>query len=218
MKKAMWSSSGAADRPCLPDCPTCCMCGSWRRRSCESRRHAERAGLTIEAATEIVTKRDIASHDFVRRHFGIDRRDPAHYDLVINTAKFTPADAADLIVSALAGLRGCGLSSPSAPGGVACPPCTGAHLRVCFCRSWVLEAGSRAAKVVFLEVRRAALSALQYFPRRFHRHARLRPHHAVDAVFCGAIRRQLLRGRPLGGIVCCRAVCRRAAIGPPVRS
>ena len=67
------------------------------------RRHAERAGLTIEAATEIVTKRDVASHEFVLRHFGIDRRDPMHYDLVINMAKFTPAAAADLIVSVLPG-------------------------------------------------------------------------------------------------------------------
>jgi len=68
------------------------------------RRHAERAGLTIEAAAEIVTKRDMASHDFVQRHFGIDRRDPVHYDLVINMARFSPAQAVDLIVSALAGL------------------------------------------------------------------------------------------------------------------
>lgn len=68
------------------------------------RRHAERAGLTIEAAAEIVTKRDMASHDFVQRYFGIDRRDPAHYDLVINMARFSPVQAVDLIVSALAGL------------------------------------------------------------------------------------------------------------------
>lgn len=67
-------------------------------------RHAERAGITIEAATEIVTKRDAASHDFVQRYFGIDRRDPVHYDLVINMARFSPAQAVDLIISALAGL------------------------------------------------------------------------------------------------------------------
>lgn len=65
------------------------------------RRHAERAGLTIEAAREIVRKRDEASHDFVKRHFKIDRRDPSHYDLIINTARMTPAAAADLIISAL---------------------------------------------------------------------------------------------------------------------
>ena len=68
------------------------------------RRHAQRAGLTTEAAAEIVTKRDLASHDFVQRHFGIDRRDPVHYDLVINMARFSPVQAVDLIVSALAGL------------------------------------------------------------------------------------------------------------------
>ncbi len=68
------------------------------------RRHAQRAGLTTEAAAEIVTKRDLASHDFVQRYFGIDRRDPVHYDLVINMARFSPVQAVDLIVSALAGL------------------------------------------------------------------------------------------------------------------
>ncbi len=67
-------------------------------------RHAERAGLTVEAARELVMKRDAASHDFVSRYFGIDRRDPTHYDLGINTAKLTPAAAVELIVTALAGL------------------------------------------------------------------------------------------------------------------
>jgi cytidylate kinase len=69
-------------------------------------RHAERAGLTIEAAREIVRKRDEASYDFVKRHFKIDRREPPNYDLIINTAKMTPAAAADLIISALPCLPG----------------------------------------------------------------------------------------------------------------
>jgi cytidylate kinase len=66
------------------------------------RRHAERAGLTVEAAREIVQGRDRASYDFVKRYFDVDRRDPALYDVVINSAKLTPAAATDLIISALA--------------------------------------------------------------------------------------------------------------------
>jgi cytidylate kinase len=66
------------------------------------RRHGERTGLTADAAREQVLRRDRASVDFVKRYYNADVADPALYDLIINTAKITPAAAADLVISALA--------------------------------------------------------------------------------------------------------------------
>ena len=68
------------------------------------KRHGERAGLTSAAARETVLNRDRASVDFVKRFYNADVNDPSLYDLIINTAKITPAAAADLIVKALASL------------------------------------------------------------------------------------------------------------------
>lgn len=65
-------------------------------------RHAQRAGLSPAAAREIVLQRDRASADFVSRYHDVDVDDLALYDLVLNTARVTPAAAADLIIDALA--------------------------------------------------------------------------------------------------------------------
>jgi cytidylate kinase len=65
------------------------------------RRHGERAGLTADAARGQVLKRDRASVDFVKRYYNADVADPALYDLIISTAKITPAAAAGLVISAL---------------------------------------------------------------------------------------------------------------------
>ena len=73
-------------------------------RELRVRRHGERAGLTAEAAREAVLARDRASADFIRQYYDADVADPALYDLIINTGKLTPADAAELIISALASL------------------------------------------------------------------------------------------------------------------
>lgn len=69
------------------------------------RRHGERAGLTADAAREQVLKRDRASVDFVKRYYNADVADPSLYDLIISTAKITPAAATDLVIQALAFLR-----------------------------------------------------------------------------------------------------------------
>lgn len=37
---------------------------------------------------------------FARRHFSQDPRNPALYDLAVNTATFPPSDAAELIIAA----------------------------------------------------------------------------------------------------------------------
>jgi CMP/dCMP kinase len=65
-------------------------------------RHAERAGLKVEAARESVLARDRATADFIRHYYDADVADPMLYDLIINTSKLTPSAAADLIISALA--------------------------------------------------------------------------------------------------------------------
>ena len=65
-------------------------------------RHQERAGLTEAAAREYVLKRDQASLDFLNSYYNIDPNDPLLYDIIINTAKVTPAAAADLVINALA--------------------------------------------------------------------------------------------------------------------
>lgn len=66
------------------------------------RRHGERAGLTPEAAREVVLARDRASVDFVKRYYDVDPADPSLYDLIINTGKVTPAIVAEMIIGALA--------------------------------------------------------------------------------------------------------------------
>lgn len=65
------------------------------------RRHAERAGLSLEDARAAVAQRDRASLDYVRHFYNLDATDPELYDLVVNTGKMTPAAAVDLIIKAV---------------------------------------------------------------------------------------------------------------------
>ncbi|MBN2146898.1 MAG: cytidylate kinase-like family protein [Anaerolineales bacterium] len=58
-------------------------------------------GLTLEEAQRRIRERDLSDVDWIKRYFGLESHEPALFDLVINTAKFAPADAADLIVKAL---------------------------------------------------------------------------------------------------------------------
>jgi len=66
------------------------------------KRLQEREGLTLEAAQQKIRERDLSDVDWIKRYFGLDSHEPSLFDLIINTAKITPADAADLIVKALA--------------------------------------------------------------------------------------------------------------------
>ena len=61
----------------------------------------EREGLSFEDASKRVHDRDKAHVDFVKHYFDTDIGDPALYDMVINTAKFPPDIAADLIIEGL---------------------------------------------------------------------------------------------------------------------
>jgi CMP/dCMP kinase len=65
------------------------------------KRLAEREKLTREVAQQKIRERDLSDVEWIKRYFGLDSHDPALFDLIINTAKIAPADAADLVVQAL---------------------------------------------------------------------------------------------------------------------
>lgn len=66
------------------------------------KRHGERAGLSPEEASEVVTRRDQASVDYVKRFYNLDPTNVELYDLMLNTGKITPSNAANLIIQAIA--------------------------------------------------------------------------------------------------------------------
>ena len=45
--------------------------------------------------------RDLSDVEWIRRYFGLESHESSLFDLIINTAKYTPADAADLVLAAL---------------------------------------------------------------------------------------------------------------------
>ncbi len=67
-------------------------------------RIAKSENLSLEEATERVKARDASDVDWIRRYFDLDSHDPQLFDLIINTAKTTPAAAAELILKALAAM------------------------------------------------------------------------------------------------------------------
>jgi cytidylate kinase len=64
------------------------------------KRLAEHDNVSLEVAQQRIRERDLSDVDWIHRYFGLDSHDPALFDLIINTAKIAPADAADLIVQA----------------------------------------------------------------------------------------------------------------------
>lgn len=68
------------------------------------KRLQEREKLTLEEAQQRIRERDLSDVDWIKRYFGLDSHEPTLFDLIINTAKYKPADAAELIVKALAAL------------------------------------------------------------------------------------------------------------------
>lgn len=68
-------------------------------------RHLQEHEHLSESEAQLkIKERDLSDVDWIRRYFGLDSHDPALFDLIINTSKFTPALAADLIVRAAAAL------------------------------------------------------------------------------------------------------------------
>lgn len=53
--------------------------------------------LTLKQAEEYIRKEDQERHDYVKKLFGVDLRDPHHYDMVINTDKLTSQEIISII-------------------------------------------------------------------------------------------------------------------------
>lgn len=58
-----------------------------------------RLGLDAEAARAEVRRQDQERQEYLRRHYGIDWSDPLLYGLMINTARVSHEEAADLLAS-----------------------------------------------------------------------------------------------------------------------
>lgn len=61
--------------------------------------------ISVKAATKLVETKDRERNQFVARHFQIDATNPANYDLVLNAARFSTRECADLVIAALERLR-----------------------------------------------------------------------------------------------------------------
>ncbi len=66
------------------------------------KRIIQERNLAQEAARQEISRLDNSSRKFIRRHFQTEVEDPVHYDLVINTERFTYEAAASTVVAALA--------------------------------------------------------------------------------------------------------------------
>ncbi len=67
------------------------------------RRLADAAGIDEKEAERQIKKSDAGRADYIQRFYGISSERPTQYDLVINTDKLSPAEAARLIVQAAGG-------------------------------------------------------------------------------------------------------------------
>jgi cytidylate kinase len=67
------------------------------------RRLAASLGIDEKEAARTIKRSDAARGDYIKRFYGISAELPTHYDLVINTEKLAPEDAAELIVQAARG-------------------------------------------------------------------------------------------------------------------
>jgi Cytidylate kinase-like family len=65
----------------------------------------ERRKVPREEATRWIDTTDRERSDFLRDHFCADPTDPRHCDLVLNTARFTVAECADLVIAGLQRLQ-----------------------------------------------------------------------------------------------------------------
>ncbi len=65
------------------------------------KRLVERQHCLLEEAQAQMRARDLSDVEWIKRYFGLDSHNPALFDLIINTVKLGPVDAADLIIQAL---------------------------------------------------------------------------------------------------------------------
>jgi cytidylate kinase len=62
-----------------------------------SKRLAEENEIGQMRAAQLVRESEAARAEYVKRFYGIDREEPTHYDLVVNTDVLTPQTAADIV-------------------------------------------------------------------------------------------------------------------------
>ena len=65
-----------------------------------ARRLAEAQEIGEAEAEKLVARGDANRADYLKRFYGISRELPTHYDIVLNTDRVAPEEAAALIVSA----------------------------------------------------------------------------------------------------------------------
>lgn len=65
------------------------------------RRLADSLHVDENEAARVIKRSDAGRADYLKRFYGIGSERPTHYDLVINTDRLTPDDAARLIVDAV---------------------------------------------------------------------------------------------------------------------
>lgn len=65
----------------------------------------ERDNLDLDGATHLVKQRDAATGAYLQRFFDIDWNNPLLYHLSINTGRWEPDDATDIIFNALSRLK-----------------------------------------------------------------------------------------------------------------
>ncbi len=68
-----------------------------------ARRLAELLGVDEKEAARSLKRSDAGRADYIKRFYGVGAELPTHYDIVINTDRLTPEDAARLIVDAAGG-------------------------------------------------------------------------------------------------------------------
>jgi cytidylate kinase len=71
----------------------------------ETRQRRLAASLQVDEkeAGRVLKRSDAGRADYIKRFYGVSAEQPTHYDLVLNTDKLTPDDAARLIVDAANG-------------------------------------------------------------------------------------------------------------------
>ena len=63
-----------------------------------SRHVSEARSIDLEDARKVVDDADAARADYLRRFHGVRTESPTHYDLVVSTDRFTPEQAAELVL------------------------------------------------------------------------------------------------------------------------
>jgi cytidylate kinase len=78
-----------------------------------AQRIASTLGVDEKKAAQAVKRSDAGRADYIKRFYGVGRERPSHYDLVINTDRLTPEQAARLIVAATAASEDAGQAAPA---------------------------------------------------------------------------------------------------------